>query len=701
MEAGPGHHHPIVTRRTRERPQLDLPLLGLPGIGPSRAAAYESAGLCTRRDLLYHLPVRYRLRPEAGPVAALEDGERGALVAEVVRSSVRRRGRHSTVSLKVKDDAGDEALVLLFNRAYLAKGLRGARVWAAGKAERGDEGPPRLLAADYERLPDGADGPAAACLPLYRLPAGVPPRVHRKTLATILEAGGPEDWREPGPVEPTLAEALRSVHLPTSVDEARRGRKRLVWDEAFAHSLAVGRRRAERVGLRAPALVVDDALHRQLLDALPHTPTNAQARVLHELRADLADGSRPMGRLLQGDVGSGKTLIAFYALLAAAACGRQGAIMAPTEVLADQHLRGLRQLLHDVHGDDAPRVASITGRGTAAERRDEREAVALGTASLVVGTHALQTKGLQFADLAVTVVDEQHRFGVRQRVRFRGKGEDTHLLVMTATPIPRTLSLTAYGELDVSLLDELPPGRSPRDTRYVTPSKQGAMWRALRAAVERGEQGYVVCPSIDSDEAESHSVAATRERVREELGDDVRVGSVHGRLPGDERDAVLDAFRAGEVDVLVATVLVEVGLDVPAATFVVVPDPSRFGLATLHQIRGRVGRGDKPGRCLLLGPLAAGKAKDRVDALVDTEDGFLLAEKDLELRGPGELLGTRQSGMPGFLVMDPVRDVDVLADARPRALEAARELAPAELEALRTRAFPATRVVAENLLAGG
>jgi len=697
---------PIVTRNAAKPQQLlDRSPQGLPGIGPARAQAYAAAGLYNCRDLLYHLPNRYRMRPEPGPVAALVDGERGALVGQVLRSSLRRRGRRSTVSLRVRDDSGDEALVLLFNRAYLAKSLAKQRVWVAGKVERpaADGALPRLLAADYERLPEEAMGPASSCLPIYRLPVGIAPRVHRKLLATILEADPPSEWRDLEPGEPTLAEALTAIHLADDLESARRARQRLAYDEAWALSLEVGARRAALASHGAPPVKVSETLHRKLLAKLPHTPTAAQARVFQELRADLAEKRRPMGRLLQGDVGSGKTLVAFYALLAAVGCGRQGAIMAPTEVLAMQHATALEELVASGWPEgNGPRVALITGRGAAAEKRAARAAAADGSAKLIVGTHSLQGKRMEFADLAVTVVDEQHRFGVRQRMRFRGKGEETHLLVMTATPIPRTLSLTAYGELDVSLLDELPPGRSPRVTRYVTSGKQPAMWRSLAKEISAGGQGYVVCPSISSQEEENHSVESTLELVRNRLGPDVSVGSVHGRMPAEERDRVLDAFRAGELSVLVATVIVEVGLDVAAATFVVIPDPARFGLATLHQIRGRVGRGERPGRCLLLGPLSsAGPSRERVDALCSTDDGFVLAEEDLRLRGPGEMLGTRQSGMPGFLVLDPVSDVELLAVARPRAIKAGRGLSSEKLAKLRERAFPSTKLVVENLLAGG
>lgn len=693
----------MTTRPTSEpHPDLDRGLDGLAGVGPRRRESYAAAGLLTRRDLLYHLPSRYRARPRPVTVAELEDGGRGAVIGTVQRASVRRRGRRSTVSILLEDDAGDELLVLLFNRAYLAKALgRGTRLWVAGRAEVPEEDErPRLLAADYERLGEDDQLPGEALVPIYKLPAGVPPRVHRKLLAEILAGGGPVDWREPGPGEPALREALTAIHQPQDIEAARAGRARLARDEAWALSLEVAARRREESGPAGAALPLDDDAHGRVLGWLPHTPTAAQARVLDELRADLSR-DRPMARLLQGDVGSGKTMMAVYALLAALGSGRQAALMAPTEVLAIQHWRGLSRLLSTCFGERAPEVALITGGGTAGERRRQRQALADGRIPLAVGTHGLATAGVTFDDLAVVVVDEQHRFGVRQRVRLRTKGPVSHLLVMTATPIPRTLALTAYGELDVSVLDELPPGRSPRTTRYVPPAKQEALWRHLGKEVAAGHRGYVVCPSISAGEDEGHSVAETLARVRERLGPDVVVEGVHGRLAGYERDELLEAFRDGAIDVLVATVLIEVGLDVPEATFVVVPDPARFGLATLHQIRGRVGRGRHPGACYLLGPVKGEAARERIGALVDSEDGFVLAEEDLRLRGPGEVLGTRQSGLPGFLVLDPVGDVDLLASTRQGVLAEAEGLDREALLALRERAFPRTELRHENLLAGG
>ncbi|GJM22857.1 MAG: ATP-dependent DNA helicase RecG [Planctomycetota bacterium] len=686
----------IVTLRMTSGPppSLDDPPLGLPGIGPARADAYASAGLTTRRALLYHLPNRFRVRPEPLPVAELVPGERGAVQGKVVSSSLRRRGRNSTVSLRMEDAAGDALLVLVFNRAYLAKGLRGKWLWVAGRCEGSENGPPRLLAADYGVVPD--ETPVGErLLPLYRLPAGVPPATHRKALAALLAEQEFDDWRDPEPGELSLDAALRALHGPETVEQAREARRRLARDEAFALSLQVA---ARRRGARAPTctpLKVSDAAHRAILKRLPHTPTAAQSRVLDELRVDLAAG-RPMARLLQGDVGSGKTLIAVWLLLACLRAKKQAALMAPTEVLARQHAAELEHLL------GVPPVLLVGGQKPA-ERRAAKAQLATGEPCVVVGTHALANEKLEIPNLAAAVVDEQHKFGVRQRMRFRGQDELSHLLVMTATPIPRTLALTAYGELDVSIIDELPPGRSPRRTLYVPPGKQPALWGELARQIrEENARGFVVCPSIASQEEESHSVESTLTRVRDVLGPKVRVAGVHGKLPADQRDTLLDAFRAGDLDVLVATVIIEVGLDVPEASFVVLPDPSRFGLATLHQIRGRVGRGSAPGSCYLLGPLAkSGKARERVEALVNSEDGFRLAEDDLRLRGPGEVLGTRQSGMPGFLVLDPVSDVDLLAITRGEALSQAEGMTGAALRKLGERAFPRVELARENLLAGG
>lgn len=712
-------------------------LAGLPGVGPGRVAAYAAAGLREPRHLLYHFPARYRRRPAPVALGALVAGETGALCAEIQRTSLRRRGRRSVVSVRVADDAGRQVSVLLFNRAYLAAGLpRGRRLWAAGRVVAAPDGGLRLLASDYELLAEDSAVPGERWLAVYRLPAGVPPAVHRRAVALLLLRDPPADWRAPRDGEPALATALAAVHQPRDLPSARAARARLVADEAYALSFEVALRRREAEGTRAAALRIDDARHAEILSCLPHRPTGAQFRVIGELRRDLSS-TRPMARLLQGDVGSGKTLVALYALLAAAAEGRQGALMAPTEVLAAQHAAGLRALLAAAPGGGRHDVALLAGPAPAAERRRVAASLADGSLRLVVGTHALAGGALRFADLALVVVDEQQRFGVRQRVALRGKGEACHLLVVSATPIPRTLALAAYGELDLSLLDELPPGRSPRVTRYVPPARQAALWRDLRREVEAGARGYVVCPSIDGGPApgdprdlrdardlharggrggsrgpddagdsqdageEGHSVRQTLAAVRERLGPAVAVGAVHGRLPAEQRDAALDDFRAGRIQVLVATSLIEVGLDVSQASFVVVPDPARFGLASLHQIRGRVGRGERPGRCFLLGPCAAPAARARIEALEASEDGFALAEKDLQLRGPGEILGTRQSGLPGFTVLDPVADVAVLARTREEVLTRAADLTRDELLVLREQAFPRLALVPENLLAGG
>ncbi|MED5329898.1 MAG: ATP-dependent DNA helicase RecG [Planctomycetota bacterium] len=700
--------------------RLDGPVEGLPGIATRRAAAYAAAGIQTRRHLLYHLPVRYRVRLEASSCEDVAKGEAAALVGTVQRTSLRRRGRRSTVTLRLIDDHDRSFLVLLFNRAYLARSLaRGTRLWASGKVGISDDGVVRLLASDYERLQDEkAMGPDRSLLPIYRLPPGVPPKVHRRAVSRVLEEEELTDWRGLLPTgvssdvsTPSLEQALWDVHCPEDLDQARCGKKRLAWDEAFSISLDVARRRGRARPKGGISLIKNERRHRSLLARLPHRPTPGQARAIEDIRVDLSSAAddRPMSRLVQGDVGSGKTMVAFYALLAAVEAGHQAALMAPTEILAEQHLESLSKFLAASYGDRAPRIALITGGGSAAFRTEQRRLVASGEAPLAVGTHGLQSKPVQFAHLAVTVVDEQHRFGVRQRVRFRNKGDHTHLLVMTATPIPRTLALTAYGELDISVVEGMPPGRLPRSTVYLPPGRQEAFWRSLGKAVSQGERGYVVCPSIggrrSSQEEEDglvhHSVKETLARIREFFGEDIGMAGVHGRMPAEQRNRALHGFRTGEIQILVATVLIEVGLDVPEATFVVIPDPSRFGLATLHQIRGRVGRGKTSGRCYLLGPLGTQASRARVAALVESEDGFVLAEKDLELRGPGEMLGVHQSGMPSFHVLDPVADVGILTEARAAARTSVGSLDQKSLSALEREAFPLVSSPEGSLLAGG
>jgi ATP-dependent DNA helicase RecG len=461
---------------------------------------------------------------------------------------------------------------------------------------------------------------------------------------------------------PGLREAVAEVHFPSSLEGAAEAHTRLAYEEFFLFQIMVALRKrkvagtgdAERVEWR------DDA-HARLLKALPFALTGAQSRVLNEIAADIGRGE-PMNRLLQGDVGSGKTAVAAAAMHQAVAAGHQAAIMAPTEILAEQHYENLGKLL----GRLGDRVVLLRGGMRAAERAEALALIESGEAQVVVGTHALIQEGVSFAGLALAVVDEQHRFGVVQRAALREKGASPHILVMTATPIPRTLALTVYGDLDVSVLDEMPPGREPVRTAVRDEASRKRVYDFLRDEVSEGRQVFIVYPLVEESE-KIELAAATKmyEELKERTFRDATVGLVHGRMRPEEKDAVMDSFKRGETDILVSTTVVEVGVDVPNATVMVIEHAERFGLAQLHQLRGRVGRGAARSYCILMvGAGASEEARERIQVLADTNDGFVIAERDLEMRGPGEFLGVRQHGLPKFAVADLAQDSRLLVVAR-------------------------------------
>jgi ATP-dependent DNA helicase RecG len=477
-------------------------------------------------------------------------------------------------------------------------------------------------------------------------------------------------------------QAIRAIHAPDSMDAQRLARRRLVFDELLRVQLAlVLRKRAieqESVGM---SHVVDGELVSRFHEALSFPLTGAQRRVIEQIEADLAD-ARPMHRLLQGDVGAGKTVVAISALLVAVQGGHQGALMAPTEVLAEQHALGVRALLSDLQvpddatltGDRPLRVELLTNRTTAAERRRIAAGLADGSVDILIGTHALIQEGVELRSLGVVVIDEQHRFGVEQRAMLRAKGRDgavPDVLVMTATPIPRTAAMTVYGDLDVSVLDEMPPGRTAIVTKWARGELEAMeVWEDVRAEVASGHQAYVVCPLIDeSEKLEVASATETFERLQAGELKGLRLALLHGRLAAAEKASIFEAFRAGEVDVLVATTVIEVGVDVPNATVMVVLDASRFGIAQLHQLRGRVGRGTAESMCWLIDDGAAEGAEARLDALVQTTDGFELAEVDLDLRGEGTIMGERQKGRSDLRLASLRRDREMVATAREVAFE--------------------------------
>jgi ATP-dependent DNA helicase RecG len=510
-------------------------------------------------------------------------------------------------------------------------------------------------------------------LPVYAATEGLSQKVLRsiidQSLDTLLPLVTPEDILQQSGLAPkslpTLMQALSLLHRPQSLAEAETGRRRLAWDEAFflqlLHARARFRTSGERTGI---ALRRTDAIIAPLYRSLPFRLTDAQTRAIAEIYADMTSDHR-MNRLLQGDVGSGKTIVALFAMALAAEAGFQSALMAPTEILAEQHARTLTTLVEKLH----LKVTLLTGRLPAAERRDALAAIAEGDANLVVGTHALIQDKVKFQRLGLAVVDEQHRFGVRQRLALAAQGETPDVLVMSATPIPRSLALTLYGDLELTILDELPPGRTPVET-VVEPEKERARINAfIREQIAAGRQAYVVYPIIDeSEKVDLRAATEEHRRLDEEVFPDLNVGLLHGQLSGEEKDAIMRAFAAGDIHILVATTVIEVGIDVPNASVMVVDHAERFGLSQLHQLRGRVGRGAEQSHCILV----ASGSRDafvRLRILAETTDGFRIAREDLKLRGMGDFFGARQHGLPEFRFFDAERDEDLLARAREVATE--------------------------------
>ncbi|NLE70530.1 MAG: ATP-dependent DNA helicase RecG [Actinomycetales bacterium] len=692
-------------------------------VGAKTAAALGRLGLRTAGDLLRHYPRRYSEPGRMTDLRLLRVGEHVTVMAQVKQATVRpMRSRGGAVLEAVVTDGTHDLSLTFFAkhpnrlRHHEAK-LRPGRVGLFTGDVGRYRGTPQLVHPDYTIIGVDADDEEAALveasrpIPLYPASAAIPSWRIQAAVRTVLDPLRPEDVPDPLPEEVRerrglvdLHTALRLVHAPYTDDDHRRARRRLVYEEAFVLQAALARRRAEAAEARAVARPgAPDGLLAAFDARLPFALTPGQREVGEQVAADLAR-PRPMQRLLQGEVGSGKTVVALRAMLQVVDSGGQAALLAPTEVLAAQHLRTLRDLLGPLAeegmlgaAERATRVVLLTGSQTAAQRREALLDVASGRAGIVVGTHALLGEQVQFADLGLVVVDEQHRFGVEQRDELRHRaGPTPHLLVMTATPIPRTVAMTVFGDLEVSTLTDLPGGRAGVTT-HVVPADNAAWvaraWQRVREEVDAGRRAYVVCPRISADDADADAgaddadllaedegllfgAAAPRRPLRavlevaEELARTpalagVGIGVLHGRLPAAEKDAAMAAFARGETPVLVATTVIEVGVDVPEATVMVVLDADRFGLSQLHQLRGRVGRGTQPGLCLLVSSAPEGTdAATRVATLAETTDGFRIAAVDLELRREGDVLGASQSGRSSLRLLRVVRDADVIAEAR-------------------------------------
>jgi ATP-dependent DNA helicase RecG len=659
-------------KQTSAPPGLATPLQFLKGVGPRRAQQLERKGLGTVEDALFLLPLRHEDRTQLTPFGALRPGQAATCAGTIVGVSPPPPGRSRAPFSALLRDASGYATASWFNAGYLARVFkRDQKVVLHGRVAR-YKGALVLQQPDWEIVESDEDDRlhTGRLVPVYSTTEGLPQRALRSLMWRVVDAFArevpevlPDAVRARRRLAP-LAQALRDAHFPETDEALGRARRRLAFDDFLLLQLGLAILRSRTTRARGIAMNPRGDVVRRLRAALPYAFTGAQERVWVEIRRDMA-APHPMHRLLQGDVGSGKTVVAALAVLTAVEAGYQAAVMAPTEILAEQHFMTLRQLLEPLGVGVTLLTSSLAPR----ERSARRAALAAGELPIVVGTHALVQEGVAFRRLGLAVVDEQHRFGVEQRARLREKGEHPDLLVLTATPIPRTLALTLYGDLDVSVLDELPPGRRPVVTVARTEPKRRAIYKFLRDQIAEGRQVYVVYPLVEESEALDLKAATDMaRRLAEDVFPDLSVGLLHGRLGFDVKDAIMRRFKAGEIHVLASTTVIEVGIDVPNASVMLVEHAERFGLSQLHQLRGRVGRGPWKSFCILLTSGRLGEeAQRRIDTMVSTSDGFKIAEADLELRGPGEFFGTRQSGLPEFRTADLLRDAAILEEARQEA----------------------------------
>ncbi|MBM3751239.1 MAG: ATP-dependent DNA helicase RecG [Acidimicrobiia bacterium] len=670
---------------------LSQPLQFIKGVGPRRAAEFARVGVGTVEDLLLRFPRRYENRAGLTPIASLRPGQTATVVGEVLSSGVRttRRPGFRLFEVVVRDSSG--AIRAVFpNQAFLKDVFRPhQQVVLYGLLEYRSGGL-QFTNAEYEIVrgevvddawADDVTVHTGRIVPIYEKIGAVTTRMQRSLIYQLLGelkdpggVGGVGGVFDPVPAEvrrgmPTRLEAVRAVHFPTAgtdVDAlnacATDAHRRLIFEEFFLFQAGlVLRKRRQAEEKKARPVVVDDRVRDAARKVLPFKLTDGQKVALREIVTDM-QRPEPMHRLLQGDVGAGKTIVALLAAIVAMENGQQVAFMAPTEILADQHYLTIRRLLDRSRF----RVASLTGSLTAAKKRAALAEIASGTTHLVVGTHALVEGAVEFRELGLVIIDEQHRFGVLQRATLREKGQKPDVLVMTATPIPRTLALTAFGDLDVSVIRGLPPGRQPIKTLAKPETRRDEVYTLVRQELEQGRQAYVIYPLVDeSEKVDLKAATAMFGTLQQDVFPEYRVALLHGRMKADEKEQVMAAFARGDVHVLAATTVVEVGVDVANATVMLIEHAERFGLSQLHQLRGRVGRGAHRSTCILLYQYpVTEQGKARIDALTQTTDGFVIAERDLEIRGPGDFFGTRQSGLPTLRVGDLVRDHVLLEDAR-------------------------------------
>jgi ATP-dependent DNA helicase RecG len=661
--------HPAESAATAALPPhaLHTPVQFLKGVGPARAELLRKLDIETIANVLFYFPRDYQDLTDLRSIADLEPDKLISIRGMVEETELRNRGPGRSLLGVLVREGRSYLRAMWFNQAYMQeKFRRGQEVLLAGKAAlhggRWEMVHPRVQWLNPDEPP-----PAAQMLPIYPLTDGLTQgnlrnivRAAIDTHVDQLDEVFPAEFLAEKQLWP-LRKALPLIHFPANPAELAQARRRFVYQELFILQLALAvKRQMQQSQAAAPPLAADARIDARIRRLFPFELTPGQEEVIRQIAADMARPT-PMNRLLQGDVGSGKTIVAVYAMLLAVAHGHQAAIMAPTEVLARQHARTLGRLL----AGSRVRLGLLTGGVTGKDRESLQARITAGEIDIVVGTQAIVRSEVEFAKLGLVVIDEQHKFGVRQRALLKRAGADPHCLIMTATPIPRTLTMTLYGDLDVSTLTDRPPGRQAIHTYLAAAADRPKWWEFFRRKIREGRQGYVIVPLVEeSEQVATANLEATFEELTQDQLADFRLGLIHGRMSSEEKDDAMQAFADGQTQVLVATTVVEVGVDVPNATLMTIAGAERFGLAQLHQLRGRISRGAHPGYCCVQTDVKTDEVVDRLMRFVETTDGFRLSELDLELRGPGDLFGTRQHGLPPLLAADLLRDTAVLAEAR-------------------------------------
>ncbi|MCK5243556.1 ATP-dependent DNA helicase RecG [bacterium] len=650
---------------------FQTPVQYLKGVGPQRAGLLKKLGILTAEDVLRYYPRDWQDRRHLAKIQAVKNGEMATVYGEVKAKQTFTVRRGMNITKVILDDGTGQIAATWFNQPYLRDRFEvGQRVLAYGKVEFYRTW--QIMNPDYEILEDEQEDQihTGRIVPIYPLTDRLSQRVLRN-IQYMVQRNLPDQVEEIFPEEIVKthgfippAQALKTIHFPNTFSDLQQARQRLIFEELFLQQIAVARMKQRYQEQSTQALQVAGPKLKQFENNLPFTLTSAQESAVTHILKDLSQ-TRPMHRLLQGDVGSGKTIVAALAMLAAVDSKKQAAIMAPTEVLATQHYLNLKTLFEPL----GLRLELFTSGLKARERRELQEALASGEIHMAVGTHALTQESIVFHSLGLAVVDEQHRFGVEQRATLRAKGDQPHILVMTATPIPRTLALTVYGDLDVTTIAEMPPGRMPVATQWLPRKASRKAYESLDKAVAAGQQGFVIFPLIDeSEKIELKALTTEYQRLSQNIFPNRTIGLLHGRLTTAEKESIMNDFKDGKIQILASTTVVEVGIDIPNASVMIIEDADRFGLAALHQLRGRIGRGRHVSHCYLIADPHTEESKARMRIMSQVKDGFRLAEEDLKMRGPGEFFGLRQHGLPDLKLADLIRDAQQIEVAREEAM---------------------------------